>query len=61
MGISLRLKKLMSSPTITKEQLEDLMSAYDMLCDPEAMGGRFKFFTIHEKTKQDLPAGFTEF
>lgn len=59
MGISYRLKSLLSQ-TRDKQHRTDLLTSYKMLCSPDEMGDRFKFFAIHTKDKKHLPAGFSQ-
>jgi len=41
------------------EQLEQLMSGYDMLTNPSKMGERFKFLSLLQSNRKNYePAGF---
>ncbi|XP_067943499.1 protein arginine methyltransferase NDUFAF7, mitochondrial-like [Watersipora subatra] len=59
MGIRVRLRALLSQAK-TETQTKDILSSYRMLCSPDEMGDRFKFFSIHAKGHSGLPAGFTQ-
>ncbi|KAK2186501.1 hypothetical protein NP493_198g04009 [Ridgeia piscesae] len=57
MGIQVRLQMLMK--TAHGEQLEQLMSGYDMLTNPSKMGERFKFLSLLQSNRKNYePAGF---
>ena len=58
MGSSVRLKILLQKAK-TEQEKTDLLTSYRMMCNPDNMGERFKFFCIHRKDKQELPAGFS--
>jgi len=58
MGISIRLKTLLNAAK-TEQQRLDLLTSYKMLCSPDEMGDRFKFFMIHPHGHSSLPAAAT--
>ena len=59
MGIGVRLQSLLSQTTDEKNR-KDLLTSYRMLCSPDEMGDRFKFFSVHPKGHKQIPVGFKE-
>ncbi|KAI0227220.1 Protein arginine methyltransferase NDUFAF7, mitochondrial [Lamellibrachia satsuma] len=57
MGIQVRLQMLMK--TAEGEQMDHLISGYEMLTNPKKMGERFKFLCLLQHNRNDYePAGF---